>query len=99
MAFDASSYSGILQCALVGCILTFIVQSSQPRLGSTIGLAQIFVIQFETAAALVMGERMLGPRSLPGSHPLVQNTNAKRAAYLHVLNMLGVASITAIFPL
>lgn len=99
MAFDASSYSGILQCALVGCILTFIVQSSSATLGITIGLAQIGVIQFETAAALVMGENV-GTTITAWLASFGSNTNAKRAAYFHVLfNMLGVAWITAIFPL
>jgi len=56
--FSADSYLGVLKCAAVGCILTFFVQSSSATLGITIGLAQLGVIEFETAAALVLGENI-----------------------------------------
>lgn len=97
--FDAHSYLGVLKCALVGCVLTFIVQSSSATLGITIGLASIGVIPFETAAALVLGEN-IGTTITAWLASLGASTNARRAAYFHVLfNMLGVAWITAIFPL
>ena len=35
--FSADSYFGVLKCAAVGCVLTFIVQSSSATLGITIG--------------------------------------------------------------
>jgi phosphate:Na+ symporter len=97
-AFDAGTYLGVLKCAMVGCVLTFIVQSSSATLGITIGLAQIGVIQFETAAALVLGEN-IGTTITAWLASFGSNTNAKRAAYFHVLfNILGVAWITALFP-
>ncbi len=96
--FDAHTYLGVLKCALVGCVLTFIVQSSSATLGITIGLASIGVIPFETAAALVLGEN-IGTTITAWLASLGATTNARRAAYFHVLfNMLGVAWITAIFP-
>ncbi len=95
--FDATTYVGVLQCAAVGCILTFIVQSSSATLGITIGLAQIGVIPFETAAALVMGEN-IGTTITAWLASLGASTNAKRAAYFHVMfNLIGVMWITAIF--
>jgi len=95
--FDASTYLGVLQCAAVGCILTFIVQSSSATLVITIGLAQIGVIPFETAAALVMGENV-GTTITAWLASLGASTNAKRAAYFHVVfNLIGVMWITAIF--
>ena len=95
--FDAQTYSGVLKCAAVGCALTFIVQSSSATLGITIGLAQIGVIQFETAAALVMGENV-GTTITAWLASFGATTNAKRAAYFHVLfNMIGVIWITALF--
>ena len=97
-AFNAETYFGVLKCALVGCVLTFIVQSSSATLGITIGLAQIGVIEFETAAALVLGEN-IGTTITAWLASFGSNTNAKRAAYFHVLfNLLGVAWITAVFP-
>lgn len=96
--FDAHTYLGVLKCAAVGCVLTFIVQSSSATLGITIGLASIGVIPFETAAALVLGEN-IGTTITAWLASLGATTNARRAAYFHVLfNVLGVAWITAVFP-
>ena len=96
--FDAGTYFGVLKCALVGCVLTFIVQSSSATLGITIGLAQIGVIEFETAAALVLGEN-IGTTITAWLASFGANINAKRAAYFHVIfNLIGVAWITAVFP-
>ncbi len=96
--FSADTYLGVLKCAAVGCVLTFIVQSSSATLGITIGLAQMGVIPYETAAALVLGENV-GTTITAWLASLGATTNAKRAAYFHVLfNMAGVAWITALFP-
>ncbi len=96
--FSADTFIGRWQCALVGCVLTFIVQSSSATLGITIALAQIGVIPFETAAALVMGEN-IGTTITAWLSSFGTTTNAKRAAYFHVLfNVIGVCWILAIFP-
>ena len=96
--FKANSYFGVLKCALAGCILTLIVQSSSATLGITMGLAATHVIPFETAAALVLGEN-LGTTITAIFASIGAKSNAKRAAYSHVLlNFLGVAWITAVFP-
>ncbi len=95
--FSADSYWGVLKCAAVGCVLTFIVQSSSATLGITIGLAQIGVIPFETAAALVLGENV-GTTITAWLASFGTTTNAKRAAYSHVVfNLIGVAWITVVF--
>jgi phosphate:Na+ symporter len=96
--FTADTYIGILKCAAVGCVLTFLVQSSSATLGITIGLAQIGVIEFETAAALVMGEN-IGTTITAWLASFGATTNARRAAYFHVIfNVVGVLWITALFP-
>ena len=96
--FDTDTYLGILSCAMVGCVLTFIVQSSSATLGITIGLAQIGVIPFETAAALVMGENIGTTITAWLASLGATTTNAKRVAYFHVLfNLVGVLWITSIF--
>lgn len=96
--FSAGSYFGVLKCVAVGCILTFIVQSSSATLGITIGLAQIGVIEFDTAAALVLGENV-GTTITAWLASFGTTINAKRAAYSHIIfNLLGVAWITAVFP-
>jgi phosphate:Na+ symporter len=95
--FDANTYFGVLKCALVGCILTLIVQSSSATLGITMGLAASGVIGFETAAALVLGENV-GTTITAFLASLGTTTNGKRTAYAHIaFNALGVVWITSIF--
>jgi len=97
LMFSADTYWGVLKCAAVGCVLTLIVQSSSATLGITIGLASTGVIPFETAAALVLGEN-IGTTITAFLASLGTTTNAKRAAYAHVVfNLLGVVWVTALF--
>lgn len=95
--FRADTYFGVLRCVLVGCLLTFIVQSSSATLGITIGLAVTEVIPFTTAAALVLGEN-IGTTITVVLASIGANTSAKRTALAHVLfNVFGVFWITLIF--
>jgi phosphate:Na+ symporter len=95
--FAADSYFGVLKCALAGCVVTLIVQSSSATLGITMGLAASGIIQFETAAALVLGEN-IGTTITAYLASLGTTTNGKRAAYAHItFNVIGVIWITAIF--
>lgn len=95
--FQADSYLGVLKCALVGCIMTTVVQSSSATLGITISLATQGIISYETAAALVLGEN-IGTTITAFLASLGATTNARRAAYFHcIFNMVGVLWITAIF--
>jgi phosphate:Na+ symporter len=95
--FQADSYVGVLKAALVGCVLTLLVQSSSATLGITIGLAATGVIPFATAAALVLGEN-LGTTITVVLASVGANVNAKRAAAAHVIfNLVGVFWITLIF--
>ena len=96
-AFQADSYFGVLKCAMVGCVLTFMVQSSSATLGITISLAFQGVISYETAAALVLGEN-IGTTITALLASLGATTNARRAAYFHVIfNLAGVFWVTLIF--
>jgi phosphate:Na+ symporter len=96
--FTPDSYFGVLRCCLVGALVTAIVQSSSATLGITMGLAGTGVINFETAAALVLGEN-IGTTITAGLASLGASTNAKRAAIAHfIIKLTGVAWITAIFP-
>ena len=96
--FDPDTgYLGVLKCCLVGAILTAIVQSSSATLGITIGLAFSGVIDYHTAAALVLGEN-IGTTITTYLASLGATRNAKRAAYAHMLvNIFGVLWITLIF--
>ena len=95
--FRADSYLGVLKCAMAGCLLTTLVQSSSATLGITISLAFQGVISYETAAALVLGEN-IGTTITALLASLAATTNARRAAYFHVVfNLFGVFWITLIF--
>jgi phosphate:Na+ symporter len=95
--FQADSYLGVLKCAFAGCILTTLVQSSSATLGITISLAYQGIISYETAAALVLGEN-IGTTITAFLASLGATTNARRAAYFHVVfNLVGVFWITLIF--
>jgi len=95
--FQADSYLGVLQCALAGCVLTMVLQSSSATLVITISLAFEGVISYQTAAALVLGEN-IGTTITAILASLGATTNARRAAYFHVIfNMIGVLWITFIF--
>ncbi|NNE01217.1 MAG: Na/Pi cotransporter family protein [Pirellulaceae bacterium] len=95
--FVADNYLGVLKCAMIGCILTVLVQSSSATLGITISLASQGIISYETAAALVLGEN-IGTTITAFLASLGATTNARRAAYFHVVfNIVGVLWITAIF--
>lgn len=95
--FTADTYIGVLKCAMIGCVLTTLVQSSSATLGITISLASQGVITYETAAALVLGEN-IGTTITAFLASLGATTNARRAAYFHVIfNLIGVLWITAIF--
>lgn len=97
--FTADTYFGVLKCAFIGCILTVLVQSSSATLGITIALASEGVIGFETAAALVLGEN-IGTTITAMLASIGTTTNAKRAAYFHMLfNVLGVVWITSLFSI
>lgn len=95
--FQADSYFGVLKCALAGCLLTILVQSSSATLGITISLAYQGVISYETAAALVLGENV-GTTITVFLASLGATSTARRAAYFHIIfNLLGVFWITLIF--
>jgi len=96
--FSADSYMGVLKCALIGCILTALVQSSSATLGITIGLAEAGIIPFPTAAALILGEN-IGTTITALLASIGTTTNARRAAISHtIFNVIGVLWITALFP-
>ena len=96
--FTPDTYFGVLRCCLVGAFVTAIVQSSSATLGITMGLVGTGIINFETGAALVLGEN-IGTTITACLASLGASTNAKRAAFAHVIiKVIGVAWITAIFP-
>ncbi len=97
-AFEATTYMGIIKCVIVGAVLTMLLQSSSAVLGITMGMAAAGVIQFHTAAALVLGEN-IGTTITSFLASLGATTAAKRAAWGHILfNALGTIWFIIFFP-
>ncbi len=95
--FRADSYLGVVKCILTGAIVTAIVQSSSATVGITMTLANVGLIDFPTAAGLVLGEN-IGTTITAFLASLGTTTNAKRSAYAHMIfNTLGVCWITPLF--
>ncbi len=95
--FDAQSYLSVLACIGVGMVLTFVIQSSSAMLGITISLAITGAIEFQTAAALVLGEN-IGTTITALLASIGTNATAKRAARAHAtFNVFGVIWISLVF--
>jgi phosphate:Na+ symporter len=95
--FRPDTYLGVWKCVLVGAALTAVVQSSSATLGITIALALTGMIDYRTAGALILGEN-IGTTITAVLASLGAFTNARRAAYAHVLfNVIGVCWITLLF--
>jgi phosphate:Na+ symporter len=94
---DASTIWGVMRCAFFGCIATMIVQSSSATIGVTIVLAQGGIIGFDTAAALVLGLN-IGTTVTAFLASIGTSTNAKRAAYAHIIfNVIGTLWLIPFF--
>lgn len=101
--FSAHNLPSVVACVAVGCLLTFIVQSSSAMLGITIALATTAstdgppVIGLATAVALVLGEN-IGTTITAQLASIGGNINAKRAALVHTLfNVFGVGVMVILF--
>ena len=96
--FEATDYLGVLKSALVGCVVTLIVQSSSATLGMTIALANTGVIDFRTAGAVVLGTNVGTTVTAYLASIGATDVNAKRTAYFHIaFNVAGDVIITALF--
>ncbi len=96
--FSDNNYPSFIASTLIGCLLTFIVQSSSAMLGITIALASTSIISFHTAVALVLGEN-IGTTITALLASVGANSNAKRAAKAHALfNLFGVLLIYTVLP-
>ncbi|MFP5470457.1 MAG: Na/Pi cotransporter family protein, partial [Bacteroidia bacterium] len=82
---------------LIGTLLTIIVQSSSAAMALTLVLCDKGMIQFDMAAAIVLGEN-IGTTITANLAALIGNVHAKRAAITHSLfNLMGVVWMFFIF--
>jgi len=98
LSFSAESFFGIVKCALIGCVLTMIVQSSSAMMGITMGLALAGSLNYTTASALILGQN-IGTTITANLASIGTSTAARRAARAHLIfNILGVSVVIIIFP-
>lgn len=96
--FSAQTYFSYFASALLGCLLTMVIQSSSAMLAITIAMAISGVIEFHTAAALVLGEN-IGTTITALLAAVGGNITAKRVARAHALfNLGGVFLVFSFFP-
>ncbi len=87
----------VLLFVLVGTVLTLILQSSSATVALTLIFLNMGWIQFDMAAAMVLGEN-IGTTITANIAASVGNRNARRAALAHtVLNLFGVIWAIALF--
>lgn len=91
-------YVGYILFVAIGTLLTIVIQSSSATMALTLVMCNNGWIQFDLAAAMVLGEN-IGTTITANLAALVANTNAKRAARAHfVFNLFGVCWVLLIFP-
>lgn len=84
---------------LIGTVLTVIIQSSSATMALTLVMCANGWIQFDMAAAMVLGEN-IGTTITANLAAMVANTSAKRAARAHLIfNVFGVVWVLTIFPM
>ena len=94
---NSYGFGSVLIFLVIGVFLTILVQSSSAAMGITIIVAINGWINFEIAAAIVLGEN-IGTTVTAWLASLGANINAKRAARAHfVFNMAGVCWMLLLF--
>lgn len=85
----------LLLIALVGILITLLIQSSTATIALTAVLLSDGFIDFEMAAALIVGEN-IGTTATANIAALFANRNAKRTALIHL--MFNIAGALLILP-
>jgi phosphate:Na+ symporter len=94
---NSHGFGSVLIFLVIGVFLTLLVQSSSAAMGITIIVAINGWINFEIAAAIVLGEN-IGTTVTAWLASLGANLNAKRAARAHfIFNVAGVLWMLAAF--
>ncbi|HQO49355.1 MAG TPA: Na/Pi cotransporter family protein [Bacteroidales bacterium] len=87
----------LIGIALVGFLITLLIQSSTATIALTIVLMSDGYFDFEVAAALVLGEN-IGTTATANFAAIFANKNAKRVALIHFLfNLFGALTILPFF--
>ncbi|MFA8433845.1 MAG: Na/Pi cotransporter family protein [Marinifilaceae bacterium] len=91
-------YGSILMFMAIGTLLTILIQSSSATMALTLVMCNSGWINFEMAAAMVLGEN-IGTTITANLAAMVANTSARRAARAHLIfNTFGVVWMLCVFP-
>lgn len=86
---SAQEFAPLIIVALIGMLITLLLQSSTATITLTIVLLSQGFIDFEVAAALIIGEN-IGTTATANIAAIIGNRNAKRTAVIHFLfNLIG----------
>jgi len=97
--FHVTSVGSAFLVAIVGALLTAVVQASAATLGITIMLASQGLIDAQTGVAIVMGLNV-GTTITAFLASFGAKANAKRAAYAHtIINVVGLMWVLPIYGL
>lgn len=95
--WSGHGFASVLLFLVFGTILTLILQSSSATIALTLILLDLGWIQFDMAAAMVLGEN-IGTTITANIAASVGNTDGKRAALAHtVFNVFGVCWALLLF--
>ena len=94
---DASTFIGVVSCALIAALITALIHSSSATIGIVMGLGAAGVLEWQTAIAFAIGAD-LGTTITSWIASLNLSKNAKRTAYAHIaFNFIGVCVVLALF--
>ncbi len=95
--YKASGIFSTIMVVFVGAVITMIIQSSSATMAMTMTLAVTGIIDFYTAAALILGEN-IGTTITANIAAIGSSAEARRAARVHMLfNIFGVIWVLAVF--
>lgn len=96
-SLDASTFAGVVSCALIAALVTALIHSSSATIGIVMGLGASGVLEWQTAIAFAIGAD-LGTTITSWLASLNLSRNAKRAAYAHIsFNFIGVIVVLLLF--
>ncbi|HQL33542.1 MAG TPA: Na/Pi symporter, partial [Treponemataceae bacterium] len=94
--FADKGWFAILVCVLVGTVFTMLINASSATIAIVIGLSAKGILSFEMAAAITLGAN-IGTTFDSFLVSLGTNTNAKRAAWAHILfNVIGTVWVVVV---
>lgn len=89
----------LIVIGIIGVLITLLIQSSTATIALTIVLLSEGYVDFEVAAALVLGEN-IGTTATANIAAIIANRKAKRTAFVHFLfNLTGVLLLIPFFRL